>query len=323
MQEQPTFLIGNVPIFGDLILAPMDGFTDLPLRGLCRRLGSAMSVTEFINALDVLENHPRYPKRHAFEPFQRPLSLQMLGDDAEQILAASRQLIPRVQPDIIDINLGCQSKNVTSRGAGAALMREPEKIAAIFRMMCANFSQPITGKIRLGWDEESLNYLEVAHAIQESGGAMIAVHGRTRQQAYRGQARWEPIREVKEALTIPVIANGDVRTVADIDRIQQATGCDAVMIGQAAVGNPWIFSRMDREEVPTQQVKETILDHFNAMLYFYGERGVITFRKYLKAYLSPYDIPTDDLLLLLKSTEPVFIREWLKRYFDRLVKERG
>ena len=119
MADKPTLMVGTVPIYGDLILAPMDGITDLPFRGLCRRLGSAMSVTEFINALDVLEHHPRYPKRHAFEPYHRPLSLQLLGDQPEQILQAALQLVPQVQPDIIDINLGCQSKRGQSRRWGS------------------------------------------------------------------------------------------------------------------------------------------------------------------------------------------------------------
>jgi nifR3 family TIM-barrel protein len=314
----PIFLIGDLPIYGDLILAPMDGITDLPFRGLCRRLGSAISVTEFVNALDVLENHPRYPKRHAFEPHHRPLSLQLLGDEAEQILAAALQLVPQVQPDIIDINLGCQSKNVTQRGAGAALMKTPMKIAEIFRMMTANFDQPITGKIRLGWDDDHLNYLEVAHIIQDNGGAMVAVHGRTRGQAYRGQARWEPIREIKSALNIPVIGNGDVRTVADIDRIKAYTGCDALMIGRAAVGNPWIFSRIDRADVPPSIVHQTLRQHLADMLDFYGERGLITFRKYLKAYLAPYEIPREKLLILLNSQDPTFVIQWLDDFFDHL-----
>jgi tRNA-dihydrouridine synthase B len=314
----PTFSIGDLPIHGDLILAPMDGITDLPFRGLCRRLGSAFSVTEFVNALDVLENHPRYPKRHAFEPHHRPLSLQLLGDEAEQILTAALQLVPKVQPDIIDINLGCQSKNVTQRGAGAALMKTPEKIATIFRQMTADFDQPITGKIRLGWDDDQLNYLEVAQAIQDNGGAMVAVHGRTRQQAYRGQARWEPIREIKQALHIPVIGNGDVRTVADIERIKAFTDCDAVMIGRAAVANPWIFSRVDRADVPPNIVHQTLRQHLVDMLEFYGERGVITFRKYLKAYLAPYATPREDLLYLLKSQDPAFVFQWLDAFFDHL-----
>lgn len=320
MTTQPAFTIGNVPVFGDLILAPMDGITDQPFRGLCRKLGSAMSVTEFINALDVLQDHPRYHHRLAFKPFHRPLSLQMLGDEPDQILKAALQIVPDVQPDIIDINLGCQSKNVTSRGAGAALMRTPETIAAIFHQMTRHFDIPITGKIRLGWDNDHLNYLEVAKIIQDNGGAMVAVHGRTRKQAYRGQARWEPIREIKTALQIPVIGNGDVRTVADIHRIKQMTGCDAVMIGRAAVGNPWIFSYMDREDVPVALARETILAHFADMLEFYGERGVITFRKYLKAYLKPYKLQRETLLALLTSKDPQFVRENLIEIFTKLEK---
>ena len=316
MIKEPHFKIGDVPIYGDLILAPMDGITDLPFRSLCRRLGSAMTVTEFINALDVIEGNPRYHKRLAFEPYHRPLSLQILGDQPERMLTAAERLVDRVHPDIIDINIGCQSKNVTARGAGAALMKTPDKIARIFQLMTTNFNIPVTGKIRLGWDKDHLNYLEVAKVIQDNGGAMVAVHGRTRKQAYRGQAYWEPIREVKETLSIPVVGNGDVKNVADIEDIKQFTGCDAVMIGRAAVGNPWIFSRMNREEVPDEIVKRTIVNHLEAMIDFYGERGVITFRKYLKSYLKPYDLHQETLLSLLKSKDPEFIRICLTKIFS-------
>ncbi len=315
MKKEPRFTIGNVPIYGDLILAPMDGITDLPFRGLCRRLGSAVTVTEFINALDVIEGNPRYHKRLAFEPYQRPLSLQILGDQPDRMLAAAESLVERVQPDILDINIGCQSKNVTARGAGAALMKTPGKIARIFQLMTQNFGIPVTGKIRLGWDKDHLNYLEVAKVIEDNGGAMVAVHGRTRKQAYRGNADWEPIKEVKAALTIPVIGNGDVQSVADIEEIKDFTGCDAVMIGRAAVGNPWIFSRLDREDVPDETVKATILNHLDAMVNFYGDRGVITFRKYLKAYLKPYELPQETLLPLLKTKDVEFIKNNIERIF--------
>lgn len=315
---EPTFMIGAIPIYGDLILAPMDGITDHPFRGLCRSLGSAMVVTEFINALDVLEDNPRFPKRTVFDPEQRPLSLQILGNDPERMLAAASRLVRDLQPNILDINLGCQSKNVTSRGAGAALLRRPEEIARIFSLMTHEFSIPVTGKIRLGWDDDSLNYLEVARIIEDNGGAMVAVHGRTRKQAYRGEARWEPIRQVKQALQIPVIGNGDVATVADIDRIKQQTGCDAVMIGRAAVSNPWIFNRLDRDQVPPKLALETILSHQKSILSFYGERGVITFRKYLKAYLSPYPIPREHLLSLLKEKDPDIVSAKIARIFSAL-----
>jgi len=310
--KKPHLMIGDVPIYGDLILAPMDGVTDMPFRSLCRRLGSALTVTEFINAIDVIEKHPRYHKRLAFEPDQRPLSLQILGDQPERMLTATMRLVNKIHPDIIDINIGCQSKNVTARGAGAALMKSPKTVARIFQLMTHTFKLPITGKIRLGWDQDQMNYLEVAKIIEDNGGAMVAVHGRTRKQAYRGQAQWDPIREVKQALRIPVIGNGDVKTVSDIHAIKESTGCDAVMIGRAAVSNPWIFSRRDREDVPWGEVKRTIFEHLDAMIDFYGERGLITFRKFLKAYVKPYDLPSELLLSLLKSKDPDFIKSNLE-----------
>ncbi|MDY6873269.1 MAG: tRNA-dihydrouridine synthase [Chloroflexota bacterium] len=307
--NQPSFTIGDVPIYGDLILAPMDGITDQPFRKLCRRLGSAITVTEFINAIDVMANNPRYPKRTVFDDDQRPVSLQLLGDNPERMLKAAIQLIERFQPDILDINLGCQSKKVTGRGAGAALLRQPEKIGKIFTLMSHQFEIPVTGKIRLGWDDDSLNYLDVAKTIQDHGGAMVAVHGRTRVQAYRGKARWAPIREIKQALQIPVVGNGDVRTVADIDAIKAQTGCDAVMVGRAAVANPWIFSRLDRDQVPNAVVRQTLHQHLDDMLAFYGERGVITFRKYLKACLRPYNLSKERRMVILKSTDPQFVKD--------------
>ena len=317
--DHPAFwMVGGVPITGDLILAPMDGVTDYPFRGLCRKLGSAMVVTEFINALDVIENNPRYPKRLVYDPSQRPLSLQILGDKPERMLEAAIQLVDRIQPDMLDINLGCQSKNVTSRGAGAALLKTPEKIARIFSLMTHQFAIPITAKIRLGWDDESLNYLEVSRIIQDNGGAMVAVHGRTRKQAYRGTARWEPIAEIKDALKIPVIGNGDVNSVADIEAIKSQTGCDAVMIGRAAVSNPWIFQGLDREEVPIALVQKTLQAHFESMIAFYGERGVITFRKYLKSYLAPYALPKEELQAILRINDALTMRQRLEELFSDL-----
>lgn len=316
--QEPSFQIGSVPIYGDLILAPMDGITDSSFRGLCRGLGSALTVTEFINALDVIQGHPWYTERLIFTPEQRPLSIQILDDQPDRILRAASEIVERFQPDILDVNLGCQSKNVTARGAGAALMRTPRLIGEIFDLLTHAFQIPITGKIRLGWDEDSLNYLEVAQTIQDHGGAMVAVHGRTRKQAYRGKARWEPIAEVKKALSIPVIGNGDVRTVADISAIRQQTGCDAVMIGRAAVANPWIFSRLDRQEIPSDQVRQTLLMHFESMLSTFGLRSIITFRKFIKAYLKPYDLPRETLLPILKSQDPDFIVARLTSIFDRL-----
>jgi tRNA-dihydrouridine synthase B len=284
----PGFFIREIPIYGDVILAPMDGYSDMPFRSLARELGSAMSYTEFINAIDVIYTHPHLEEKLAFLENERPIVFQVFDDDPDRLVKAVLKLSLR-RPDIIDINMGCSAKCVSGRGAGAGLLRTPEKIALIFKRLSQALDIPVTGKIRLGWDENSLNYLDVARIIEDNGGQMIAVHGRTRAQAYSGQADWEAIARVKQAVAIPVIANGDVRTVADIDRIKALTGCDGVMIARAAIGNPWIFSRIDRDQVSADLLKQTMHQHLERMLSFYGaERGQVLFRKYASRYLLPY-----------------------------------
>jgi tRNA-dihydrouridine synthase B len=304
-EPTPTFHIDDIPIFGETILSPMDGYSDLPFRGLCRQLGSAMSYTEFINANDVIEGRRRnLPPRLVYEEFERPVAFQLYDDDPDRILQAVRLLIPH-EPDIIDINMGCSEKKISGRGAGAGLLRTPEKIAAIFGALTAELDIPVTGKIRIGWDEETLNYLEIAHIIEDNGGALVAIHGRTRMQGYGGQADWDPIAEIKQAVSIPVIGNGDVKTAADIARMQAHTGCDAVMIGRAAIGNPWIFSGLDREQVSPGMVRETMLNHLNRSLDFYGlERGLVLFRKHASRYLSPYRLPNQLRKQLLTAEQP-------------------
>jgi len=289
--DNPTFSIKNIPIYGDLILSPMDGYSDLPFRVVCRELGSAMSYTEFINALDILQGHPFVHQKLAFLPSEQPVVFQIFDNNPKRLLEVALRLCEH-GPAVIDINLGCSSKNVSGRGAGAGLLRTPLKIARIFHTLSRALSVPVTAKMRLGWDEDSRNYLLVARIIQENGGALIAVHGRTRQQGYRGQADWEAIAEIRQSVSVPVIANGDVRTVADIERIKALTGCPAVMIGRGAVGNPWIFSRLDRDQVPFEDVRRVLRRHLELSLDFYGaERGLVVFRKHARRYLAPYDLP--------------------------------
>jgi tRNA-dihydrouridine synthase B len=286
----PSFMVRDIPIYGDLILAPMDGYSDMPFRSLARSLGSAMSYTEFINAIDIVYTHPHLEQKLAYLPSERPVVYQVFDDEPERLVNAAIKLRQR-NPDIIDINMGCSAKCVSNRGAGAGLLRTPEKIAYIFRRLSQELDIPVTGKIRLGWDANSLNYLDIAHIIEDNGGQMIAVHGRTKEQAYSGQANWDAIAKVKQNVSIPVIANGDVKTVADIQRIKQITGCDGVMIARAAIGNPWIFSRIDRDQVSIELLKGTMLQHLELMLVFYGpERGQILFRKYASRYLMPYQL---------------------------------
>src|SRR5512145_5915 len=264
------------PLPNDLILSPMDGYSDLPFRSICRELGSAMSYTEFINALDILQGHPYIHEKMAYMPSERPVVYHLFDNDPDRLLEAALRLLPQAsadypgaqagQPDIVDINLGCSAKNVSGRGAGAGLLKTPARIAEIFRKLTHALPVPVSAKMRLGWDDASRNYLEVAKILEENGAAAIAVHGRTKQQSYRGQADWDAIAAVRQAVSIPVYANGDVRSVADIERLKAHTGCPAVLIGRGAIGNPWIFARLDRANVPPEQVRATLHTHLDRML---------------------------------------------------------
>ena len=219
-------------------------------------------------------------------------------------------MVLRLNPDIIDINLGCSARCVSNRGAGAGLLKSPEKIKEIFTGLIKISPVPVTAKMRLGWDENSRNYLEVAKLLEDHGAAMIAVHGRTRSQAYTGKSDWIAIGEIKQTVSIPVIANGDVRTVADIERIKSITGCDAVMIGRGAIGNPWLFSRIDRASISLQSTIEVMLEHLTLMDDFYGQsRGHILFRKHLKAYLEPYHVNNSLLNSLVTAPDIVNLKE--------------
>ncbi len=300
----PTFQIGPIPVYGDLLLAPMDGITDLPFRLLTRRLGSAVSYTEFITAGDVIHGTPYLPRRLAYREEERPFGFQLCDDQPDRILQAALKLC-ELKPDFIDINLGCSARHVSGRGAGAGLLKTPEKIAEIFSSLTQNLPVPVTAKIRLGWDENTRNYLQIAQTIVENGGALIAVHGRTRAQQYTGRADWQAIAEVVRAVPVPVIANGDVTCTADIERIKDLTGCAAVMVGRAAVGNPWIFSRLDRSQVPLAAVQETMHMHLREMLAYYGSPdGLVRFRKFTRAYLAPYPLPRERLTPLLTCSDP-------------------
>jgi len=283
-QPSPAFFVRDVPIYGDAILAPMDGYSDWPFRSLCRELGSAMSYTEFVKVEKILSRSKEPAKRLTFEEAERPITFQIYGSDPDLILKAALKIRP-LNPDIIDINMGCPAKSIADRGAGVGMMRTPEKIGETFRRLTAALDVPVTGKIRLGWDDHK-NYKLVARVVEENGGSLIAIHGRTKEQRYSGHADWDAIAEVKSTVRIPVIGSGDVRTVADIRRMRQHTGCDAVMIGRGAIANPWIFSGLDREQVPPEQVRRTVREHLQKSVQFYGEEdGQRLFRKYAVQYL--------------------------------------
>lgn len=308
-----SFLIRDIPVYGDAILAPMDGFSDLPYRSLCRRFGSAISYTPFVNAMEVLAGSSRSLHLLDFLDEERPVVFQLFDSDEARLLRAAQVVLER-RPDVLDINMGCSVRCVSGRGAGAGLLRDPRKVGRIIASLSRTLPIPITAKIRLGWDAGSRNHLDVARAIAENGGALIAVHARTREQGYTGHADWDAIAAVKAAVSIPVIGNGDVQRPEDIQRLMDHTGCDGVMIGRAAVGNPWIFQRRDRREVSREEIVTTIRQHLLGMLETYGPRdGVVLFRKHLTRYLPPLN-PLDDLRsALLTCVDPQALDELLGR----------
>jgi len=310
----PIFKIGAVPIAGDAILAPMHHVSDWPFRSLCSQLGSAMSYTELVKAEFIVSAFEHMQPRLKYEEAERPMVFQLYGDDPDELLEAALR-VQELSPDIIDINMGCPADSVAKLGAGVGLMRNPLKVAQIFSKLSAALHVPVTGKIRLGW-KTSRNYLLIARIIEENGGAAVAIHGRTKEQQYSGEADWDAVAEVKRTLQIPVIGNGDVRTVADIERMKRYTGCDAVMIGRAAVGNPWIFAGLDRDQVSAEMLVRMMRQHLQRSLAFYGERkGLLLFRKHALQYLKFRNMPRSVRTNILQQEDAGSFLALLEAYY--------
>ena len=340
-ERKPSFYVRDIPIYGDTILSPMARYSDVPFRTLCRAHGSAMNYTEFVPAGALLHPENSMWRRLDVRPGgEKPMVFQIFGFDAQELLEAAL-VIQEWGPDIIDINMGCSAPQVSEYGAGVGMMRKPKLVEETFRLLTRHLEVPVTGKIRLGWDESSKNFLEIAHIMEDNGASLVAIHGRTRAQKYMGEADWDPIAELKQSVSIPVIGNGDVKTAVDIDRMKAHTGCDAVMIGRAAVGNPWIFERKAREDVIFAEIMAGIRLHLQEMLAYYGDSaGLRRFHRHLKKYLSglalkPYLyrlLEVDDReafeLILQEMETAVTLHEPLStlqkvRYFPMPAKEFG
>ncbi len=313
---QPAFFVREIPIYGDLILSPMDGYSDMPFRLLARELGSAMSYTEFVNVDGIHFRHDPgqvIRRKLKFDPSESPISFQIYGHDEDRLVETALRL-QDWGPTIIDLNMGCYVRAVAERGAGSGMLRDPDKIGRVFARLTRALRVPVTGKMRLGWDELTRNYLTVAKILEDNGASLIAVHARTKAQGYTGTADWSAIAEIKQAVKIPVIGNGDVKTVADIARIKAQTGCDGVMIGRAAMGNPWIFSRRENADVTPAEKFALLRRHFKASVEFYGVRlGVVLFRKHAVRYIQRVPHADQVRLALMTCATPA--------EFERLVDE--
>lgn len=308
-QSIPLFHIGDVPIFHNTALSPMDGFCDHPFRMLIRALGSAMTISEFINGIDIERGHRFLKNRIAFNDAERPFGYQLLDNDVDRLVNGAL-FLESFKPDFFDLNFGCPSKQVTHRGAGSALLLEPKLIEHMIKEMVKRTCVPVTAKIRLGWDDSTLNYLEISKILEDNGCSMISVHARTKTQAYKGSADWSAITDIKKHVKIPVLGNGDVRSVSDIQKMLSVTGCDGVLIGRRAVQNPWIFKGIEFSDVPITEVCDFYSTLFTNIIGFY-ENPVAPkiFRKYIVGLLSNYPtVSRSERIELLRSNcvEKVF-----------------
>lgn len=284
--------IGNVELANPYILAPMAGVTDLPFRLLCKEQGAGLLCMEMVSAKAIQYNNKNTRALLEIHPEEEPVSLQLFGSDPDVISEIAKR-IEELPFAILDINMGCPVPKIVRNGEGSALMNQPKLVHEIVSKTVKAIQKPVTVKIRKGFNDESINAVEIAKIIEDAGAAAVAVHGRTREQYYSGKADWDIIRQVKESVSIPVIGNGDVVSGESALAMMRKTGCDGVMIGRGAQGNPWIFSELVEYEktgvMPkrpsNEELKEMMLRHARLQIQYKGEYlGIREMRKHVSWY---------------------------------------
>lgn len=285
--------IGHLELENNVFLAPMAGVTDLPFRILCKEMGCGLVYSEMVSAKGILYDNKNTTELLEIDPKERPVAVQLFGSDPE-ILGAMAKKIEPYPIDIIDVNMGCPAPKIVKNGEGSCLMKTPELVGKIVKSLVESQSKPVTIKFRKGFDDDHINAVEIAKIAEANGASAVAVHGRTREQYYSGKADWDIIKQVKAVVNIPVIGNGDVFTPQDAKNLLEYTGCDAIMVGRGAQGNPWIFKRIlhylhTGEILPEPTAEERVekaLRHAEMLIDYKGEYiGIREMRKHMAWYM--------------------------------------
>ena len=285
--------IGGVPLKSHAVLAPMAGVSDRAYRELCVRFGAAYCVSEMVSSKALSFNSKKSEELMEISDLERPCGIQIFGDDPKCMADAAKHALEN-KPDIIDINMGCPAPKISSNGSGSALMKNPRLCGEIVKAVTAVTDIPVTVKIRKGWDDDSVNAVEVAKICESAGAAAITVHGRTRQQYYKPPVDYDIIKAVRESVSVPVIANGDIDSAERAKKVMDITGCDLVMIGRATLGNPWIFSQINaylenpNVKIHTPDLEERLgvmIEHISKMVEYKGEHmAMLQARKLVVGY---------------------------------------
>lgn len=317
LRTSKMFWIGNVKIQNPLVLAPMEEITDIPFRVLSRRRGAGFVITEFTSGEALIRNIPKTLRKIRFLDAERPVAVQLFGSKPDVMAEAARIIAPS-KPDVIDINCGCWNKNHALRGEGAGLLRDPDLMERVIRAVVAAVDIPVTVKTRLGWDARDIRILDIARMVEQTGAKALSLHCRTRCQGYKGQAQWQWLEQVKRIISIPLIGNGDVKTPQAVQDML-ATGCDGVMIGRAALSNPWIFRETlhylaTGQALPPPLLQQRVADcieHLCLAVRVRGmNEGIVRFRKYYAGYLRdlPHAAKLRIELMAYKELQPIIDR---------------
>jgi len=326
MKLNKKLKIGNIEITNAILLAPMEGITDLPFRMICKELGADIVYTEFVASEALIRNVPKSFRKIALHEKERPVAIQIFGNNPERMAMAAR-IAQEEGADFVDINYGCWVKKVVQNGAGAALMKTPELMAEITNRCVNSTTVPVTVKTRLGWDRNSINIFEIAKLQEQAGAKAITVHCRTREQKITGNADWSHIPIIKENITIPLILNGDIFTPENALKAIQTEGADAIMIARGAVGNPFLF-REAKQIINGQTVLETTvreridfcIKHLKLNIEAKSEHGLIEFRKHYSGYLRGMFSAREIRQKLVVTENFDEIVNFLNEYYDYLEK---